>query len=87
MELAQKAVLAVIHALQQLGRAIRPGRKRNFELDDGWNSPFVVANRLQDFFDRRIALAERHIRPVMHLPVLHVNVRDTLVILLDKRQR
>src|ERR1700693_158733 len=85
-ELAQKALLAVIHALQQLGRAIRPGRERNFKLDDDRKAPLVVADRLQDLFDRRITLAKRHIRPVMHLPVLHMNVRDTLVILLYKRQ-
>ena len=49
--------------------------------------PFVVADQPQHFRDRRVAFAEGRVGSVVELPVLHMHMRDPVVILLEERHR
>src|SRR5215831_9057846 len=71
-------------ALSEFGHAIGAGRHRIFEFNRGLDVPLVIADQLQDLFDRRVSFAERHVRTVVQLAVLHVDMCDAVVVLLDE---
>src|SRR5262249_4613003 len=78
--------LAVFQAIYHLEHAIGTRRNGVLEFDRGLNVPFVVADQLQSFFDWCIAYAERHVL-VAEGFVLHMNVRDSVVMLFDEGNR
>src|SRR5258706_14112252 len=54
-----------------------------FVLDVGGNGPAVLFESQQHLFDRRVALAERQVRPVILLAVFDMQSHDALVHLLE----
>ncbi len=77
----------VLDAFRDLRHPVGAGGHVVLELDRGLNVPLVVADQLEHFGDRRVARAERHVRAVVQLPILHVHVRDARVVFLEERNR
>ena len=65
-------------------RTSEPCRGRILELDGRLDVVLFLLDHLKDFLDRGVALAPRHVRTLVLLAVLQVNVADAVVILLDE---
>ena len=62
--------------------AIGAGGPGILEFDGRLYRPFVVAQGAQHVFDWCVSLTEFRVRAFVHLPVLDVDVRDAVVVLL-----
>ena len=74
-------VEALFHFLDRRARALV------FVLEVGRDRPLVLLQQLQHFAHRRVACAPLHVRPLIALAVLDVQVRDVRVVLAEVRDR
>ena len=52
-----------------------------------WMFHLLSRMSLKRLRDRRVTLAERNVCALVRLPILHVNVRDSIVVRLEERNR
>src|SRR5580692_9361860 len=69
-----QAVLAIRHALPDLFEHRRSFRQRILVFDRALELVLLLLHQLKYFFDRRIALTEGHVRPVVQFAVLNMHM-------------
>ena len=76
-------LLRILQALRDLDHRVAGV----LEFDVAGNVVFLVAQELQHLLDRGVSLAPRHVRAVILLAILQVEMRDAIVVFLDIRYR
>ena len=84
---SSERTLAEVDALGDLGHPVGASGDRVSNSIVAWIGHLLSRISLQHFLDRRVPLPEWHVRSLVHLPILDVDVRDAIVMLLEERDR
>ena len=82
-----QSLLTKINALTNLRKHVRPLWHGVFKLDGSLEWILFSLQQLQHFRYRSVALTKRNVRTIVQLPVLNVDVRNPVVMLLDVLNR